>query len=75
MMLTLLLVRCKSWRCKAEISVENVPGFYFIAKELKYEGSPFRLTCKECGKSHTYKLRDVIVRRGSLTAEGSLDGK
>ncbi len=64
MMLTRLFAPCKSWRCKAEISLDDVPGFYFMGNELKYEGSSFRLTCKQCGKSHGYKLRDVIVRRG-----------
>ena len=64
MMLTRLFARCKSWRCKAEIALDRVPGFYFIVDELKYDGSSFQLACKECGKSHNYKLRDVIVRRG-----------
>lgn len=65
MMLIRLFAPCKSWRCKAEISLDDVSGFYFIADELKYEGPAFRLTCKKCGKSHKYKLRDVIVRRGA----------
>jgi hypothetical protein len=65
MMLTRLFAQCKSWRCKAEIRLDDTPGFYFIGNELKYEGSSFHLACKECGKSHRYKLRDVIVRRGA----------
>ena len=65
MMLTRLFAKCKSWRCPAEVSLDDVPGFYFWGDELKYEGSSFRLTCKACGKSHTYKLRHVIVRRGA----------
>jgi len=65
MMLTLLIVHCKSWRCKAEIRLDDVTGLYFWGDELKYEGgSSFRLACKQCGKSHKYKVRDVIVLRG-----------
>jgi hypothetical protein len=64
MMLTRLFTKCKSWRCKAEIALDGIPGFYFRGDELKYEGSSFRVACKGCGKSHKYKLRDVIVRRG-----------
>lgn len=66
MMLTRLFAPCKSWRCKAEISLDDVSGLYFIVDELKYDGgSSFRLTCKECGKSHRYKVRDVVVLRGA----------
>ena len=64
-MLTRLFAKCKSWTCKAEISLDEVKGFYFWGNELKFEGSSFRVVCKECGKSHKYKLRDVIVRRGA----------
>ena len=64
MMLTRLFVQCKSWRCKAEMNLDDVPGFYFWGDELQYEGSSFCVACKECGKSHKYKLRNVIVRRG-----------
>ena len=64
MMLIRLFAKCKTWRCKAEISLEETPGFYFWGKELKYEGSSFRVACKACGKSHRYTLRNVIVYRG-----------
>ncbi len=45
--------------------MNETPGFYFYGHELRYEGaSPLRLSCSQCGKSHNYKLRDVIVRPG-----------
>jgi hypothetical protein len=60
--LTRLYVGCKSWRCTADLRLDDVPGFYFIASELIYEGPPFHLTCPACGKTHRYKLSDVTVR-------------
>ena len=64
MMVTRLCAKCKTWRCKAEISLGGTPGFYFRGEDLKYEGSSFRATCKACGKSHRYTLRNGIVYRG-----------
>ncbi len=60
---TRLFVRCRTWRCRADINLEGVPGFYFRGNELRYEGpTPLRVTCSACRKTHQYKLRDVTVR-------------
>lgn len=65
MMLTRLFVRCKTWRCGADICLERVPGFYFWGNDLRYEGAtPLRVTCGACLKTHRYKLRHVTVRYG-----------
>ena len=70
-MLTRLFVRCRTWRCRADINLEGVPGFYFWGKELRYEGpSPLRVTCGACHKTRTYKLRDVTVRYGGDALRG-----
>ena len=58
-----LLVNCKSWGCSSEISLDEIPGFYFYGHELRYDASSFRVTCQECGKTHKYKMCDVIVHR------------
>ena len=63
MMLAHLFAKCKSWRCKAEINLDETPGFYFYGHELRYDATSFSVNCNECGKSHSYKLGDVIVRR------------
>jgi hypothetical protein len=63
--LTRLFVRCRTWRCGKDISLDDVPGFYFLADELVYEGPPLSLTCAACGKAHAYQLSDVVVRRGA----------
>jgi hypothetical protein len=63
--LTRLFVRCRTWRCRKDIPLDKVPGFFFRADELVYEGPPLALTCAACGKVHQYKLKDVVVRRGA----------
>lgn len=68
--LTRLFVRCRTWRCKADLRLDDVPGFYFLGGELVYEGSPFRLTCPACRKAHRYTLQDVTVRYASEALGG-----
>ena len=59
-----LFAKCKSWGCSSEISLDDIPGFYFYGHELRYDAAAFRVTCRECGKNHKYKLCDVVVCRG-----------
>lgn len=68
--LTRLFVQCSTWRCKAELRLEDVPGFYFWADKLRYEGPAFRLTCPSCRKTHRYTLQDVTVRYASEALGG-----
>jgi len=63
MILTRVFAKCKTWRCKAEISLDETPGFYFYGHQLRYDAPDFRATCEKCGKTHSYKLEHVIVRR------------
>ncbi len=68
---TRLFVRCRTWRCRKDVHLDGVPGFYFWDKELRYEGAvPLRVTCSACGKTHQYKLRDVTVRYGGEALAG-----
>jgi len=64
MTLRRIFAKCKTWRCRAEIRLDDVAGFYFYGDELRYDGPPFLVTCKECGKCRSYTLQDVIVLRG-----------
>jgi hypothetical protein len=68
---TRLFVRCKTWRCRTDVHLDGVPGFYFWANELRYEGpAPLRVTCSACRKTHSYKLSDVTVRYGGDALRG-----
>jgi hypothetical protein len=68
---TRLFVRCRTWRCRKDIGLDPVPGFYFWGAELRYEGpSPLRVTCSACRKSHIYKLSDVMVRQAGDAVAG-----
>lgn len=70
--LTRLFVRCRTWRCRKDIGLDPVPGFYFWDKELRYEGPvPVRVQCGACRKTHSYKLRDVMVRYGGDAIDGA----
>ncbi|HUB20568.1 MAG TPA: hypothetical protein VL990_18145 [Acidobacteriaceae bacterium] len=68
---TRLFVRCRTWRCREDINLQDIPGFYFWGKELKYEGPvPLRVTCGACYKTHKYKLKDVTVRYAADALRG-----
>ena len=33
MMLKRIFAKCKTWRCRAEISLDEIPGFYFYGND------------------------------------------